>query len=31
MGLNVDIKVSWKEEWGADSAQTEEDWNDGTE
>lgn len=27
MGLNVDIKVPWEEELGADSAQTEKDWN----
>lgn len=27
----MDIKVPWEEEWGADSAQTEKDWNNGTE
>lgn len=31
MGLKMDIKVPWEEDWGADSAQTEKDWNDGTE
>lgn len=31
MGLNVDVKVAWEQEWGADSARTDKDWNDRTE
>lgn len=31
MGLNVDIKVAWEPQWEAGSAQTDKDWNDGTE
>lgn len=31
MGLNLDVKVAWTQEWGADNAQTDKEWNDGKE